>query len=62
MYDFDFRLEFYDDDEQQRIQAHYWQKNGRFYLQYDRENGTSTKTKRISEAAFISAIEELYNA
>lgn len=58
----DFRIEFYDDDEKQRIQAHYWTKNGRFYLQYDREDGTSTKVKRISESSYISGIEEYYNA
>lgn len=58
----DFRIEFYDDDEKQRIQAHYWRTHDRFYLQYDREDGTSTKTKRISEESFISGIEEYYNA
>ena len=58
----DFRIEFYSEEEAQRIQAHYWYKGGRFYLQYDREDGTSTKIRRISEESYISAIEEYYNA
>lgn len=58
----DIRITFYDEDEHQRIQAHYWYKNGRFYLQYDKEDGTSTKIKRISEDRYISALEEIYDA
>lgn len=59
----DFRLEWYDEELGMRIQQHNWvSPKGYFYRQYDREDGTSGKIYRISEAAYILALEELVNA
>lgn len=58
----DFVLEWYDDDDA-RIHVHYWiSKKGYLYQQYHFDNGTSSKVRRISEAAYLSAFEELINA
>lgn len=58
----EFVLDYYDEEEKLRIQYHYWCKNGRFYRECEREDGLSTKTRRISEESYICALEEYYNA
>lgn len=61
--DYDFYIETFDEDEGMRIQFHYWSKGNRFFSSIVREdNKVLSKTKRISEERFKSALEELHNA
>lgn len=60
--DDNFVLEYYDEEEKMRIQYHYWFSNGRFYRRVIREDGTMSRVRRISEADYISALEERHNA
>ena len=60
--DNDFVLEYYDEEEKMRIQHHYWIKNGRFYRRVTTEKGSAGRIRRISEAEYISALEERHNA
>ena len=56
----DFRLQWFDEDRQLWVQQHNWvSEKGYCYRQYDLSDGTSDKVRRISEADFISAYEEL---
>lgn len=58
----EFRLETYDPDYDVRIQASYCiSERGYYYRQYHYDNGISFKPRRISEAEFVSALEELMN-
>ncbi len=60
--DNDFVLEYYDEEEKVRIQYHYWSKNGRYYRRVITEKGSAGRIRRISEAEYISALEERHNA
>lgn len=63
MYNGNFTIEYYDEDEAQRIQYHYSvSEKGYCYSQVAKEDGTTYPKKRISEKQYISAIEEYYNA
>jgi len=60
--EYDFIIEYFDEELKLRIRFCYWSKNSRFYMKCIREDGVSSKAKIISEECFISALEEYHNA
>ena len=58
----DFILQWFDDDLNIWIQAHYYIKNNRYYLKYDFSDGTGKKARQISEQKFVDAFLEFINA
>lgn len=57
-----FILNTFNEEENMRVQFHYWIENDKYFSSTELENGTTAWSGEISEEQFISALEELYNA
>ena len=57
-----FILETFDEETNMRVQFHYWTAGKYYFSSTELEDGTTASKKRISEKAYISAMEEYCNA
>ena len=56
-----FFLEYTDEERNMRVQYHYWSSGVRYFQSIVWADGTVEPTRRISEKAYQSALEEYYN-
>lgn len=57
-----FIIETYDEEENMRIQFHYWTAGKYFYSSIELGDGTTARKCRTSEVEYMNALEIYHNA
>lgn len=56
-----FIIGTYDEEENMRIQFHYWTSGKHYFSSTELENGTTARKQRISEKEYTTALEIYFN-
>lgn len=56
-----FIIGTYDEEENMRIQFHYWTSEKHYFSSTELENGTTARKQRISEKEYTTALEIYFN-